>query len=113
MQIYELQYFDDKIVSNSLFEVFSGPRGGDSWGYKAHIVLDGNADFLQKGKGNTIQRLFMRQPHHRSAEVWHALSGISQYYLPPTRLSANGMNYVFAFPAQAGSHFTDPGGMKG
>jgi len=29
--------------------------------------------------------------HPRSAEVWHALSGISQFYLPPTHLSANGM----------------------
>jgi len=31
----------------------------------------------------------------------------------PTRLSANGMNHAFAFTAEAGPHFTDPGGMEG
>jgi len=31
----------------------------------------------------------------------------------PTRLSANGMSHAFAFPAEAGPHFTDPGGMEG
>jgi len=30
-----------------------------------------------------------------------------------TRLFANGMNHAFAFPAEAGPHFTDPGGMEG
>jgi len=29
------------------------------------------------------------------------------------RLSTNGMNYAFAFPAEAGSHFPAFGGMKG
>jgi len=37
---------------------------------------------------------------------------ISQCYLPPTRLSANGMNHAFAFPAEAGLHFTNPGRME-
>jgi len=27
-----------------------------------------------KGKGHLIWRLFMRPPHHRSAQVWHTLS---------------------------------------
>jgi len=29
------------------------------------------------------------------------------------RLSANGMNHAFAFPAKAGPYFTDHRGMKG
>jgi len=31
----------------------------------------------------------------------------------PTRLSADGINHVFAFRAEACPHFTDPGGMDG
>jgi len=30
----------------------------------------------------------------------------------PSRLSANGMNHAFAFPAEDGPHFTDPGEWK-
>jgi len=34
--------------------------------------------------------------------------------LPATHhLSANGINHAFAFPAEAGPYFTDPGGMEG
>jgi len=29
------------------------------------------------------------------------------------RLSVNSMNHAFAFPSEAGTHFTDPGGMEG
>jgi len=36
-----------------------------------------------------------------------------QFYLPVAHLSMNGVNYAFAFPPEAGPHFTDPGGMKG
>jgi len=28
------------------------------------------------------------------------------------RLAANGVNHAFAFPAEAGPHFTDPEGME-
>jgi len=31
----------------------------------------------------------------------------------PTRLSTNDMNHAYAFPAEAGPHFTDLGGMEG
>jgi len=37
----------------------------------------------------------------RSAEVWHALSGISQFCLYAHRLSANRTHSVFAFAAVA------------
>jgi len=47
-----------------------------------------------------------------SPEVWHALSRISQFYLPPTRSSANGMNHALEFPTEAGPHFTDLGGTE-
>jgi len=46
-------------------------------------------------------------------EEWHALQGISQFCLPPTRLSVNSMNHAFASPAEAGPHFTDLKGMEG
>jgi len=55
----------------------------------------------------------MRQLHHRSAEVWHALSGISQCYLPPhIRVSVDGINHAYASPAEAVLRFTDLGGME-
>jgi len=39
---------------------------------------------------------------------------ISRCYLPPTRrLCENGINYAFAFAAEAGPHLTDLGGMEG
>jgi len=34
-------------------------------------------------------------------------------YCRPSRLSANGMNHAFAFPAEPGPHSTDHGGMGG
>jgi len=56
----------------------------------------------------------LTETHIRSAEVWHALSrGCLGFTCTPTCLFANGMNHAFPFPAEAGPHFTDPGGMEG
>jgi len=55
----------------------------------------------------------MRQPNHRSAEVWHALSR-NLTVLPATHVfTATCMNHASAFPAEAGPRFTDPGGIEG
>jgi len=48
----------------------------------------------------------MRQPHHRSGQVWHALSK-DLTVLPATDVPEQ---YE---PDEAGPHFTDPGGMEG
>jgi len=77
------------------------------------VLLSVFGEFIFVSKGNYKGHFFMRQPHHRSAEVWHALSGITRCYLPPTRLSTNGMNRVFAFLAEAGPQFSDPGWIEG
>jgi len=36
----------------------------------------------------------------------------SQFHLHTPRSSANGMNYTFAFPAEAGTHLPTPDGLK-
>jgi len=41
------------------------------------------------------------------------VKGFHRFTCTSTHLSANGMNHGFAFPAKAGPHFTDPGGMEG
>jgi len=47
---------------------------------------------LVDGKREGHSSLFMRQLHHRNAQVWHTLSPISQCYLPPTCLPG-GLSY--------------------
>jgi len=67
---------------------------------------------LQKGVTLVMMPL-SRKPTSEALKEWHALYGFSQFYLQPMHLSAYGMNHAFAFPAKAGPHFTDPGGMEG
>jgi len=38
--------------------------------------------------------LFMGQPHHRGAEIWHAFSRDYTVLIAPTRLSTIGMNHT-------------------
>jgi len=53
------------------------------------------------------ERFAGRRNRRRSAEVWHALKGFSQFYQHTSFTYANGMKHAFAFSAEAGSHFTD------
>jgi len=57
---------------------------------------------------NVRDRMLVKKPHCRSAQVWHALSRNHTTHLPPiTRLSTSGMIHTwFAFPAEAGHHFS-------
>jgi len=50
---------------------------------------------LSKGRRYLIQRLFMGQPHYRSAQVWHALSMDYTVFSATTRLFTNGMNHTY------------------
>jgi len=49
----------------------------------------------------------------RNAKVWHELSKDLSLTHTLTRLCANGINHAFAFPAEAGPHSTESGGIKG
>jgi len=59
--------------------------------------------YISKAKGKT----------HTTVQIWHALSRITLFYLPLTRLSTNAVNHAFASPDEAGPHFTDPEGTEG
>jgi len=61
----------------------------------------------------TIQRLFMRQPRKIEALYGTRCKGSCSFNCTLMRMSENGMNHAFAFPAEAGPHFTDPKRMEG
>jgi len=48
--------------------------------------------------------------------IAEGMAGIIRFFIvlhAHPRLSMNGMNHAFDFPAEAGRRFTDPGGMEG
>jgi len=54
-----------------------------------------------------------RKPTPEALRYGTRCQGSHSFTCIPTRLSANGMNHAFTFPAEAGPHFTDPRGMRG
>jgi len=55
----------------------------------------------------TVDVVLLRDNLTPSADAWQE---ISQVHL---HTHVNSMNHAFAFPTEAGPHFTDPGGMEG
>jgi len=53
------------------------------------------------------------EAHLGSAEGMACVARVFTFSRRPECLAANGTNHAFAFPAKAGPHFIDPGGMEG
>jgi len=47
-----------------------------------------------------------RETHACNAQAWHVLMRITQFYLPPTRLSTSGMSHTCLYPPAAQRHRT-------
>jgi len=60
-----------------------------------------------------MQHLYVRTPPQKRSGVARIVVGFHSFTCTPTCSSANGTNHAFAFPAAAGLHFIDPGGVDG
>jgi len=61
-----------------------------------------------------VQLLTGKHHHGEALRYGTRCQGITQFYLPPTRLSTNGMNRTrICLPSRKCCSFTDPGWMKG
>jgi len=57
--------------------------------------------------------LYEATSSQKRSSMARIVSGSHSFTCTPLHLSDNGMNHVFAVPAEAGTYFTDPRGIEG